>query len=78
MISTSKFSIMRSFLVLSCIFYFVLLCITAFAIIYSAYELKHVTIIKNATVNYCNQVVTPVNRYTESDMFIHSDLSHIH
>lgn len=77
MISTSRFPVLKLILLLFCVFYFAMLCLTWFAIVYSAYDSNPKVFSKMRTVNYCKQVITPVNGYTTSSMFMHKYLRYI-
>lgn len=70
MIKPSKSLIMKSFLLLSCAFYFILLSLTAFGIAYSVHESQPEVVAKYHTVNYCKQVIIPVNKQIENYMFM--------
>ena len=77
MISTSRLPVLKSILLLFCVFYFAMLCLTWFAIVYSAYEINPTVFSKTGTVNYCKQVNIPVNGCKGSSMFMHAGLCHI-
>lgn len=51
--------VLKSFLVLSCVFYFILLCLTAFGIAYSIKNSHELVTNDSRTDNYCKQVKIP-------------------
>jgi len=77
MIILQKSAVMKSILILFCVFYFAMLCLTGFAIVYSSRDIAPSVFMKTGTVNYCKHVVIPINGSRGSDMFMHPDLSQI-